>query len=48
MQVCDDCQSEDITYEDRDGIASYCMDCYDELDKEYIEAQGIERIGKHK
>ena len=44
MNVCDDCRTEDIVYEDRDGLESYCKECYQELDKEYIEFNGIRKI----
>jgi len=44
MMVCDYCSSEDIAYEDMDGIEAYCKECYHTLDKEYIEANGIRGI----
>ncbi len=44
MNVCDDCQSEDIIYEDWDGMEQYCEDCYKELDKEYIKCNRIKKI----
>jgi len=44
MKVCDYCEDEDISYEDRDGIEQYCEDCYKELKEEYVKANGIRRI----
>ncbi len=44
MNVCDYCQTEEIIYEDRDGIQAYCQDCFEHLDKEYIDGQGIKKI----
>ena len=43
MIVCEFCGDEPI-YEDRDEQEAYCQDCYEHLDKEYIEAQGVKKF----
>lgn len=44
MIVCEFCGDEDIMYTDPDDSQAYCEDCYEQLDKEYIEWNDIKKI----
>lgn len=44
MRVCEYCGTEDIEYRDRDDTEQYCGECYDELTKEYVKANGIRKL----